>query len=210
MPSVTRKSQSSRAERRQEMVSRVLRVVENLLEEDGASYTELSVERLVTEADMSRSTFYVYFEDKGDLLRALTEGVIDNLVDAASHWWNLPADATKDDLREALNTIFEAYLPHRVVMAAVVEAAGYDPGVRETFGAMVQKTTAEVAKHIADGQKKGYVHKDIDPERTAAWLTWMCERGLYQLVSGATKAQQRDLLTGLTDIVWNTLYAGTR
>src|SRR4051794_34010288 len=68
MPSVTRKSQSSRAERRDNIRRRLLAVLENLLDK-GENFTEVSVERLVSEAGISRSTFYVYFEDKGDLLR---------------------------------------------------------------------------------------------------------------------------------------------
>ena len=32
--------------------------------------SELTIERLCSQAAVSRSTFYVYFEDKGDLLRA--------------------------------------------------------------------------------------------------------------------------------------------
>jgi len=50
------------------MRRRLLEVVQQLLDE-GESFTEMSVERLVSEAGISRSTFYVYFEDKGDLLR---------------------------------------------------------------------------------------------------------------------------------------------
>jgi hypothetical protein len=69
---------------------------------------------------------------------------------------------------------------------------------------------SEVAGHISTGQKEGFVHKNLDPERTAAWLTWMAERGLYQLVASARPAELEKLLTAMTDITWNTLYAGTR
>jgi hypothetical protein len=51
---------------------------------------------------------------------------------------------------------------------------------------------------------------DLDPQRTAAWLTWMAERGLYQLVAPAGPAAAERLLDALTDITWNTLYAGAR
>src|ERR1700682_3011785 len=57
MPSVTRKSQGTRGQRRDEARARLLGVVEELLDE-GESFTELSVERLVQAAGMSRSTFY--------------------------------------------------------------------------------------------------------------------------------------------------------
>jgi AcrR family transcriptional regulator len=209
MPSITRKSHSSRAERRNEMRDRLLAAVERLMA-DGESYTELSVERLVREAGISRATFYVYFEDKGDLLRALAEDFIERIIEAATFWWELPAKATKTDLRAAMQAIFDAYLPHKVVMSAVVEVASYDDALAELFGRLLQRTMSEVAGHISTGQKEGFVHDDIDPERTAAWLTWMAERGLYQLVSSASNAESERLLTALTDVTWSTLYAGTR
>ena len=40
---------------------------ERLLAE-GSVFSEMSVEQLITEADIARSTFYVYFEDKGALM----------------------------------------------------------------------------------------------------------------------------------------------
>jgi AcrR family transcriptional regulator len=209
MPSITRKHQNSRMERRTAIRDRLRAGVEALLDGE-TSYTELSVERLVREAGISRATFYVYFEDKGDLLQALAEDFIERLLVAASVWWELPAAATKDDLRAAMQAIFDAYLPHATVMSAVVEVASYDPGLAALFGDLLQRTIAQVADHIARGQEQGFVDPELDPERTAAWLTWMAERGLYQLVAPATAAEVQPQLTALTDIVWNTLYAPTR
>ena len=70
MPSVTRKPQAKRQERREQIERRLLDATERLMR-DGASFTELSVDRLSTEAAMSRASFYIYFEDKGHLLRRL-------------------------------------------------------------------------------------------------------------------------------------------
>jgi AcrR family transcriptional regulator len=177
---------------------------------DGDSYTELSVERIVRQAGISRATFYVYFEDKGDLLRSLAEDFIERMLQAAANWWELPADAAKQDLRGALGTVIDAYIPHKVVMAAVVEVAAYDAALRSLFGDLLARTSSEVADHIRTGQAGGHVRSELDPERTAAWLTWMAERGLYQLVAPATPAATARLLDALTDITWNTLYAGVR
>jgi AcrR family transcriptional regulator len=184
-----------------------LRVAAETLMAQDESYTALSVERLVREAGISRATFYVYFEDKGDLLRALAEDFVERILEAASIWWQLPPGATKADLRAAMQAVFDAYLPHKVVMAAVVEVASYDAGLRTLFGSLLERTISQVANHIAAGQKQGFVAPGLDPQRTAAWLTWMAERGLYQLVAPADRQTAERLLTALTDITWNTLYA---
>jgi AcrR family transcriptional regulator len=205
----SRNPRSSRAQRRGEIRDRLRTASEGLMGE-GESYTALSVERIVREAGISRATFYVYFEDKSDLLRALAEDFIERIIGAATAWWTLPADAPKSQLREAMRAVFDAYLPHKVVMAAVVEVASYDVRVQEVFGALLERTISEVARHIEVGQREGFVTQGIDPQRTAAWLTWMAERGLYQLVAPAGPAAEERLLDSITDITWNTLYAGPR
>src|SRR5882724_12410734 len=107
MPSVTRKTQASRAERRDLIKARLLAAVESLLAE-GESFTELSVERLVSLAGVSRSTFYVYFEDKGELIRAWLTEIISELDVAAQEWWSLGTGGEPNstvswkDLRAAL------------------------------------------------------------------------------------------------------------
>ena len=210
MPSVTRKTQNGRAARRREIGRRLLAAVESLLA-DGESFTEVSVERLVSEAHISRSTFYVYFEDKGDLLQALTADVMSEIIAAARAWWALPSDATRADVEAAMRGIVEAYLEHKTLMAAVVEASSYDARVREQFGTLIQVSLREVAAHIASGQERGFVRRDVDAEPVAGWLTWMAERGLYQLVRFADDQTTLDRLTdALSTIVWNTLYDGAR
>src|SRR6184192_1954998 len=122
MASVTRRPHSDRAARRGEIARRLLVAVEKLLA-DGENFTEVSVERLVGEAGVSRSTFYVYFEDKGDLLKVLTEDVMTEVIDAARGWWELPREADRADVETAMRVIAAAYRGHVTLMAAVVEAS---------------------------------------------------------------------------------------
>lgn len=209
MPSVTRKSHSSRTERRDQMRDRLLSVVEKLLA-DGENFTELSVERLASEAGISRSTFYVYFEDKGELLRAWFLEIFGRVEGAARQWYGLPPDFSSDDLRAALAHVVATYRPHTPLMAAVVDASGYDPAVRELVTNMMRRNTASMRKHIRAGQAAGFVDPTLLPDETASWLTWMAERGFHQLVRGAADAEVERLVDAYTAIVWNTLYAGAR
>lgn len=209
MPSVTRKTQTGRAERRDQIRTRLLASVEQLLA-DGENFTELSVERLVSLAGVSRSTFYVYFEDKGELIRAWLTDIISELDVAARAWWSLGADATWDDLRAALGRVVAVYRPHTTLMAAAFDAAAYDAGVREQVEAMMQRNIAGLRKHMRTGQAAGFVDERLPTAQTAAWLTWMAERGLHQLVRDASEAELEELVDAYTHIVWNTLYAGAR
>src|SRR5919204_2762028 len=91
MPSVTRAANASRpqrGQRRGQIEQRLLEATERLMAQ-GSTFTELSVDRLATEAGMSRRTFYVYFRDKGDLLRQLTRQVFVEQQEAAQQWWDV-------------------------------------------------------------------------------------------------------------------------
>ena len=209
MPSITRKAQSSRAQRRDDIRAKLLAAVEQMLG-DGESFTELSVERLVAQAGVARSTFYVYFEDKGELLRAWLEDITDSLDDSAKDWWGLDGRAGRDDLRKALSSIVLTYRPHTNLMAAAFDAAAYDPAVREAAMALMTHNAAGLRKHIKAGQRDGFVDATLPAAEVAQWLTWMAERGLHQLVRGANDATVETLIDAYTAIVWNTLYAPCR
>lgn len=205
MPPAVRRAQQDRASRRDALRSRLLAVVERLLGE-GERFTEISVERMVAEAGIARSTFYVYFEDKGDLLRAWFAEITDELRAAASAWWAIDAAPALDEVREVLGGIVATYRPHTTLMAAVYDAAAYDPAVRDLVSAMMAENVAGLRRHIRVGQRAGFVDAALPGPQTAAWLTWMAERGLHQLVRTASDAELERLVDAYARIVWKTLY----
>jgi nucleotidyltransferase/DNA polymerase involved in DNA repair len=92
--------------------------------------------------------------------------------------------------------------------AALIDGAAYDPRVRESFRQVVDASAKGLEQHIKAGQRAGSVREDLDPARTAQWLTWMTERGLYQLLPGAGAAEVTRLVKAQSSIVWYTLYEG--
>lgn len=201
--------QPAHAERLARLRRHFIEVVEPLLEA-GESFADLSVERLIQAADISRSTFYVYFDDKGDLLGAMVVDITADLAEAGTPWFRLAPDATRDELRDALRSLFGTYRRHKTILGAVAEAAAYDARVRDQHRLLVERAVSELSAHIAEQQRQGAAAPELHPRRTAQWLTWMLERGLYQLVAPAQSADAEDLLDSATDIAWRTLYEGHR
>jgi TetR/AcrR family transcriptional regulator, ethionamide resistance regulator len=206
MSSVTRTARTSRQDRREAMERRVLDATEHLIRE-GASFTEISVERLAAQAGISRSTFYVHFQDKGELARKLAATVLTELREVSGRWWQAAEHADRADLTDAVAAIVDVYRQHAAAFTAVTETATYDPAVAEELRARVQQIIEATRAAIERGQAAG-VMRDVVPAETAAVLTWMVERAGYQLVRGGEPARDPTIVEVLTDVIWATLYTG--
>lgn len=189
------------------MRDRLLEAAERLLAADD-SFSAVSVGALVEEAGVSRSTFYNHFSDVGELLRAWFEEIIAELVLVTSPWWDLGPQVTREQLRDVLAGIVHTYRPHTPLMSALYDTSVYDATVRRDVTRMMDNNVASLARHIKLGQAGGFVDPGLWPRQTAAWLTWMAERGLHQLIRNAHDDQVVDeLIEGYADVVWGTLYA---
>lgn len=175
--------------------------------EAGESYSDVSVERLITAVDISRSTFYSYFADKGALLQAMGEDVTIDLAEAGAHWFELEGDLQPTQIADALGHLFSTYRRHRGLLSAITEAAAYDTTIRELHQRLVERAVEGIVAHIEAEQRAGYVGPDIDPPTTARWIAWMLERGLYQAVGPADDATAEHLLQSMAFLIWRVLYA---
>lgn len=209
MPSVTRKSHTARAERRDELRRELLEAVERLIGA-GESFTEISVEQLVAEVGISRTTFYVYFADKGEVLAAWFAEIAGELSEVLSAWWELDADSSREDLRGAIEHAMRVYRPHAALMAAAFDTASYDPAVRELTEAFIDGYIASMREHIRKGQQAGFVDPALPADDVAVWLIWMAERGFHVILIDASGAEVARLLDAYAAIAWNTLYAPAR
>ncbi|MDX2937745.1 TetR/AcrR family transcriptional regulator [Streptomyces ipomoeae] len=205
MPSVTRKAQAGRKQRRAELESQLLRATERLMGE-GLTFTELSVDRLATAAGVSRATFYVYFEDKTQLLRAFADQVFEELTGAARQWWDVAEHRRTEDVRRAMADVIAAYRRHQAVLTAVIETAGYDVELGAAYRAIHEAISDEVAQVIERGKAAGSIRAGLPARETAAALNWLVERTVHQTVRFTPPERDAVLAETLTEIIWSTLY----
>jgi AcrR family transcriptional regulator len=201
MPSVTRSTQRSR---RDETRGRVLAATEELLN-NGENFTELSVERLATVAGISRSTFYVHFEDKSELALRLATAVLADMEAVSTQWWSTAEHADQDQLRAALAAIIDVYRRRGPAFTAVVETAAYDEAVADEVRTLMRRVI-DAARSAIDRGKAAGVMRPVESAETAAVLTWMVERAGYQLVRGGDPAADVRVVAAITDVIWSTLY----
>jgi AcrR family transcriptional regulator len=212
MPSVTRrppaKREQARQQRREQMERQLLDATERLMR-DGASFTELSVDRLSIEAGISRASFYIYFEDKGHLLRRLAGQVFADLAESADRWWSVAWRRDPDDLRTAMASLVDSYRRHQPVLIALNEMAAYDPVVGATYGNLLTAITGRMTRVIEEGQADGSIRPQLAAATTASALTWMVERTCQQNLPTEPASYDAELATSLAEIIWNTLYLKT-
>lgn len=197
---------TSRAERR-EALTRALDVAlhELLAEEPGLS--AIPVARLVQRAGVTRSVFYAHFEDLGELLVTLSVRAAADIEVAAQQWWAQGPTDGRAELEAALRALVEAYEPHRALFGALVELAPSDGRVDRELSAMVGRFIARLASELGAGQQRGVVDREIDPQRSAAWIGWTLHGGLDDIL--ASTAGER-LLGALADVIWKAIYRDAR
>ena len=209
MPSLTRKSQGRRGvgreQRREQMERRLLDATERLMR-DGASFTELSVDRLSGEAGISRASFYIYFEDKGHLLRRLARQVFGDLTDSARRWWSVAGRHDPDDVRMAMSRIIATYRRHQAVLVALNEMAAYDPLTGQTYRELLTGISEQFTHVIEDGQADGSIRPELAARTTASALTWMVERACHQNLPTKPPDYDAELAATLAEIAWGALY----
>ncbi len=204
MPSVTRKPQANREERRERIERQLLDATDRLMA-DGTSFTELSVDRLATEAGISRASFYIYFEDKGHLLRRLASQVFGDLTEAAERWWSVAGRRDPADVHAAMSGIIASYRRHQPVLIALNEMSAYDPLVGHTYRDLLAGISDQLTRVIEDGQADGSI-RQLPAAATASTLTWMVERTCHQNLPSHPASYDAELADTLTQIIWGALY----
>jgi AcrR family transcriptional regulator len=167
MPSVTRRS-SSGASRRAAAEAKILEATERLLAA-GASFTELGVQRLAAQAGIARSTFYLHFPDKTQLLLRLVDSLAAGAFDLISQ---APPANGVDAMTTAMARDLHYYRERRHLLAAVLEVTAYDPVAREYWNGQLQLFVDQAEVWLRTEQTAGRTSAGLDPATAAKVFVW--------------------------------------
>lgn len=204
MPSITRRAKSRAPVPAASIEELLLGAMVRLLDA-GQSFTSVSVEELAREAGIARSTFYLHFRDKGELVQGLMQRVATEVLAAVADWLARPQVADRVALRAAIAGVVAAYQKHRAVMLAVVETAAYDAEVARIFYGKMDDLAQQVRQAIAGGARPKGATAPL-PE-VSDILVWTMERCCQQLLGNKTPAQVERVIDALTHVSWHALYA---
>jgi AcrR family transcriptional regulator len=181
---------------------RVVAATGRLLRE-GASFTALGVSEIALAAGVARSTFYVHFAEKSNLLLRLAEPALDDLREAMDRWWaRLRSGAT--DLADAMLRIVGTYRRHASVLAAVGEVAGYDPAVAAMWREHVDGYARRLRLELAADRRSGPAGAGADLDVAPFVAVWSIERTVAEHVRSSPRTTDRALARTLSDFCRST------
>lgn len=200
---MTRQSGGGR-ERRQAVEENVIEAVERLLR-DGESFTGLGVQRIASEAGIARSTFYVHFADKSDLLMRATDAATHDVFAIAEDW--VAGDHEREALTETVAAIIAQRRAHAPILAALDELAAYDETVATFWRDRIGRFADRLATRIADEVGTGRAPASVDPETTARWIAWGVERTVAAHVAEDDGGGDARLAQTIARAIWAAIYA---
>jgi AcrR family transcriptional regulator len=163
MSSITRPPTASG--RYGDVEAKLLNATEELLA-GGATFTELGIQRIAVKADVARSTFYVYFRDKTELLLRLTQRLGEASFSFFQHWSPEDDDA-KDRLCQIFCDVTSYYRANSHLLAAVLEVAAYDREFATFWEHRLDPFLSNVTTLLNEEQLQGRTAATLDSGATS-------------------------------------------
>lgn len=199
----TSRQSSAPTAKRAAIEAALLDATEALLAE-GASFADLGVERIATQAGITRTAFYFYFADKRELLMALTADVNELLLEQANLWWSGEGEPGVR-LERALTNVARLFGEHAVLLKALGEVAAYDEQVAEHWQRLIGQFLEATEERIREEQAAGLATCS-NPSATAFALTWMTEGVLSQQILQLGLPADPQLIDALVEIWVRSVY----
>ena len=166
---------SRQRERRDDTRRKILEAAQQFLR--SRPYRELSVETLMADTGLTRTSFYRHFDDLTQVVLRLLEDVGGELYGVADRWAASAAEDFEGAAREGLAGIVQFFVRHGPIVHAIAEAASTDEQIEHGYRGFVmafeEMATQGLDEMVASGQ--------IDPcdtRQLARALNLMNERYL--------------------------------
>jgi AcrR family transcriptional regulator len=157
-------------------------------------YAKITVSMICRQANVSRKTFYYYFESKDDIVIKLYRDDFVFPVYAVRDV--LPLQEIKSSTRLMIDRLYNKFAEHMDYYDAVIKGIGQEPFVRmsvaesgavtnaaSTWGELPQLEREYVASVLSAAQAYSFIwwldgHRDITPKQMADWqIRWLLAGG---------------------------------
>ncbi|SEO21020.1 TetR/AcrR family transcriptional regulator [Actinacidiphila rubida] len=171
MRPVTRRQADHHAARSAATRAQVMAALERLLDA-GENYSEISVQRILEEAGVSRATFYAHFPGKSDVLVQLSDDLRESVLALARQWDPAGEGAGAERFARYFEDVLAIHRAHQGVLTAVREAAAYDAAVSDFYTADLEGFDETVLRTLRSEQAAGSTPADLDAVAASRVIVW--------------------------------------
>jgi AcrR family transcriptional regulator len=178
----------------------ILETAERLLAE--RPLDDIGIDELARGADISRPTFYFYFESKGAVLRALIDRITEEAY-ATAEWLGRTDMAPREAIQKSLEGTAKLWREHGPVLRAAVEAWGTVPELRLFWEQVIAGFVEASAEQIKRERRAGVApNGGPSAKALATALVWLNERCFYTASVGADPALSEREMIGTLSTIW--------
>jgi AcrR family transcriptional regulator len=173
-------------------------------------FDELSVADILSSAQVSRASFYFYFESKYVVLGELIRRVVQQAQAAAGSWVEEDAEPPEHTLRQGTSQGLQLWIKHAPVLRAIVENWRSDERLAALWTEMMDGFTQAATYRIERDRATGRAPRtSVDASTLARTLTWMSERIYYLAAIGHPAFQdEQQVIDVLTEVWLSVIYGG--
>ncbi|MBA2677647.1 MAG: TetR/AcrR family transcriptional regulator [Ktedonobacteraceae bacterium] len=173
-------------------------------------FDELSVADILGSAQVSRASFYFYFESKYAVLGELVRRAVKQAQTVAQPWVEEDAESPEDTLRHGTRQGVQLWMQHAPVLRAIVENWRSDERLAALWMEMMEGFTTAATRRIEHDRATGYAPTtDVDAFTLASTLTWMSERIYYLAAIGHPAFRdEQQVIDVITDVWLSVIYNG--
>lgn len=146
----------------------------------GQSFNDISVAQILTEANVSRATFYFYFASKFSVLSSLLESAMSDIFETVQPFLaRAPEDPPTVALQRSIGAVTHAWHRHRLVLQAANDHWHSEPELSKLWLSIVERFIAAGAVEIERERAAGLIASAVPSRTLASTLFWGTERVLY-------------------------------
>jgi AcrR family transcriptional regulator len=183
----------------------IVAAVERLLQEH--TLDEIRVAQILTEANVSRATFYFYFAGKDDAFVALLDDVIDQIVPQLETVVRERGDDGPGRLRKGISDFLRLSGSRGLVIRSASEEWPRSVDVRAHYLEGVRRQAEVLTRLIEEDRAAGRAIDGPPAALLASALLWTMERVWYRAVTGAPDFDDVDAAAdAVADVVVSAIY----
>jgi len=159
-------------------------------------YHNAGITEIMQQAQLGRGTFYLYFDNKRDILDGVIDYIIGRILEAVAADMTLDAAQGKVGLeqliRKIADNLFALLDEHPDLTAAVVRNGTIDEAITRRMFGFADVFTATVKSFVQRAINGGALNRSLDPDAAALLLTGFALGGLLRGMRGDFSVDQRN------------------